>query len=177
MKKERIFEKLGIICTFLVTSYCAKEVYDASKSNEELKKQTYQYDANLLLSQNTYDNVAFLNTIPYFETYSDKDSTYTDGISIYNYLIDNNIDCFIVDNKYYSIDGRDLCLVYNNAIKVVDLSDIEEYKYQNNTIYYVHTIPYEELKDYELYYDVLEDKVIRNYRGNNIYRATKKLIK
>ena len=106
------------------------------------------------LNKLTEDNVLYIDSDHYYYTSSNKDYKYMSGKELKNYLIENDIELFGVESNYFTINGDR---------KIIDKE-------------LVFTKPYDNLKDYNLVVDVVDNQAY-NYDGENNYKSCLRLIK
>lgn len=145
--------------------------------NSDLDKELelmYENNATTLLAYSWYGDIVALDNYCFYKTTISKDSLYTTGEDIYNFLIDHDIKCLRIDNTYYSKEGGRMRI--NKHDSNITVTDAEINTDFNGTSLIVDTKKYEELLEYDMYYDIIEGKKTTE-NGKEYNYATRKLIR
>ena len=191
-KQNKVIDREKFFLTFMTGSFVSCVVLIAAccildKKTKELEEKTYDLNAKYLieyndfvlnndelLDENEFNKVVYIDGGYDFYTLQDKDGLYTRGIYLYDYLVNNNYDCMKLGQDYYSLESKNIYeYIIDNQLYIFDEDKIKSF---NGVSKVYQSKSYEELKDFDIYYNVFENDTIES-NGNTYYRAIRKLIK
>ena len=145
------------------------------KKSKELDEKIKSFNAaELAIKFNCFEKIVYVED--FYSGYSlvSEDGLYTRGEYLYDYMLESDFDAIKLGNNYYTEDEKNM---YEYNINQHFFITDEEYDYPfNGSCKIYKSKPYEELKNFDIYYDVDEDSALED-SGCTYYKYTRKIVR
>ena len=166
-------KRVQIVATIMTLAALSAVLFKINESHKKLDDLLDHSNAYDLINYSMSGEMADVDAIAV--TTINEDGIYATGNSLNDILSDYDVECLKLNNDYYTSDGRSVYVYDINGQYLV--LNPEEYDCYNGSVRFVDTKPYEELKDYDLYFDVDENNPYIDQDNSHYYRVNKSLVK